>query len=69
MTSTTVSHIRPPVAPIDHAACLLRGLRQMAEQGVEAGGMDADTCYVVGATMDALIAIVRGLDERMARAA
>ncbi|WP_426287522.1 hypothetical protein [Luteibacter sp. E-22] len=72
MTNPTVVHIRQgatPAASLDHAACLLRGLRAMAGQGVEAGGMDADTCYVLGSTLDALIAVVGELDVRMARAA
>ena len=65
----TVVPIRQGVAPTDHAACLLRGLRSVADQGVATDGLDADTCYLMGSTIDTLIALVGSLDADLARAA
>lgn len=71
-TSPTVIHIRQGATPadsIDHASCLLRGIRVLAEQGVDQDGMDADTCYLVGATVDTLIALLAAIDVPVSRAA
>lgn len=61
--------IRPSSTATEHAACLLRGLRSMVGHGIASDGLDADTCYLMGATIDTLIALVRSLDAQVAQAA
>lgn len=58
-----------PAAAAEQIACLLRGLRAMTGQGIDRGSIDADTCYVMGSTIDTLIALVGSLDVPVARAA
>lgn len=71
MTTThhTVVPIRPASTVVEHAACLLRGLRSVTGQGVATDGLDADTCYLMGSTIDTLIALVGSLDAKLAKAA
>jgi len=69
---TPVTQMRAGTKPADaltHVSCLLRGLRSVGQGGVVGDGLDADQCFLLVSNLDAVIAIVDGLQPKMGRAA
>lgn len=69
MSAAGVFQVRPEVSAVDvttHTGGLLRGLRELAQQGVERGGMDANACFVFVSSLDAAVALVDTIERRAA---
>jgi hypothetical protein len=69
MSAAGVFQVRAevPVAEVvTHAGGLLRGLRELAMQGVERGGMDANACFVFVSSLEVAVALVDTIERRAA---
>lgn len=52
-----------PRVAVTYTSGLLRGLRELAKQGVDAGGIDANVCFIIASSLDSAVALMDSIER------